>query len=69
MFKLEQMVSEPTHRQGHVLDWVIERPDEQVHKISTVSDCLESDHLCVISLFVIVDINVTVHRFVRNLRC
>ena len=44
MFNLRQSVQQPTHRQGHIIDWVIERPDDGVLKSTVVSDALESDH-------------------------
>ena len=69
MFSLHQTVKQPTHRQGHIIDWVIERPDDGVLKSTVVSDALESDHKCVITQF---DVNIPpippVFRHVRNLR-
>ena len=69
MFSLHQTVQQPTHRQGHIIDWVIERPDGGVLKSTVVSDALESDHNCVITRF---DVNISppppVFRHVRNLR-
>ena len=69
MFSLHQTVQQPTHRQGHIIDWVIERPDDGVLKSTVVSDALESDHKCVITRF---DVNISppppVFRHVRNLR-
>ena len=37
---LQQTVVQSTHRQGHVLDWVIVRPDEGIHQSTQVSDSL-----------------------------
>ena len=53
MFNLRQPVQQPTHRQGHIIDWVIERPDDGVLKSTVVSDALESDHKCVITQFAV----------------
>ena len=41
MFSLHQTVKQTTHRQGHIIDWVIERPDDGVLKSTVVSDALE----------------------------
>ena len=35
-----QVISKPTHRCGHIIDWVIVRPDDDIHKKSTVTDSL-----------------------------
>ena len=40
-----------THRCGHIIDWVIVRPDDDINKKSTVTDSLESDHYCTKSYF------------------
>ena len=68
-YDLRQTTSEPTQRSGHILDLVIERPDDQVLLSTAVSDALESDHKCVISSF---DIRPPtpkpVYRQFRNLR-
>ena len=41
---LSQVINKPTHRCGHIIDWVIVRPDDDIHGKSTVTDSLESDH-------------------------
>ena len=68
MYNLQQTVVQSTHRLGHVLDWVIVRPDEGIHQSTQVSDGLESDHRCVLVQF---DVSVSrpppVHRLVRNI--
>ena len=70
MYNLQQTVVQSAHRQGHVLGWVIVRPDEGIHQFMQVSDGLESDHRCVLVQF---DVSVSrpppVHRLVRNIRC
>ena len=69
MFNLHQTVKQSTHRQGHIIDWVIERLDDGVLKSTVLCDALESDHKCVITRF---DVNISppppVFRHVRNLR-
>ena len=69
MYNLQQTVVQSAHRQGHVLDWVIVRPDEGIHQSTQVSDGLESDHRCVLVQF---DVSVSrpppVHLLVRNIR-
>ena len=69
MYNLQQTVDQSTHRQGHVLDWVIVRPDEGNHQSRQVSDGLESDHRCVLVQFhVSVSRPPPVHRLIRNIR-
>ena len=46
LYNLVQVIKKPTHRCGHIIDWVIVRPDDDIHKKSTVTDSLESDHYC-----------------------
>ena len=68
LYSLVQVIKKPTHRCGHIIDWVIVRPENDIHEKSTVSDSLESDHYCTKSYF-----NVTVSkpssscRTVRNI--
>ena len=50
-----------------MIDWVIVRPDDDIHKKSTVTDSLESDHYCIKSYFnVSVSKRSTSYRTVRN---
>ena len=51
LYNLVQVINEPTHRCGHIIDWVIVRPDDDIHRKSTVTDSLESDHYCLKSHF------------------
>ena len=44
LYSLVQVINKPTHRCGHIIDWVIARPDDDIHRKSTVTDSLESDH-------------------------
>ena len=46
LHSLVQVNNKPTHRCGHIIDWVIVRPDDDIHRKSTVADSLESDHYC-----------------------
>ena len=58
----------PTHWCGHIIDWVIVRPDDDIPKKSTVTDSLESDHYCTKSYFnVSVSKLSTLYRTVRNM--
>ena len=51
LYSVVQVINKPTHRCGHIIDWVIVRPDDDIHKKSTVTDSLESDHYCTKSYF------------------
>ena len=46
LYNLVQVINKPTHRCSHIIDWVIVRPDDDIHKKSTVTDSFESDHYC-----------------------
>ena len=68
LYGLVQVINKPTHRCGHIIDWVIIRPDDDIHKKSTVTDSLESDHFCTKSYFnVSVSRPSTLYRTVRNI--
>ena len=63
-----QVINKPTHRCGHIIDWVIVRPDDDKHKKSTVIDSHESDHYCTKSYInVSVSKPSTFYRTVRNI--
>ena len=32
LYNLVQVIKKPTHRCGHIIDWVIVRPDDDIHK-------------------------------------
>ena len=65
---LVQIINKPTHRCGHIIDWVIVRPDDDIHRKSTVTDSIESDHYCTKSYFnVSVSKPSTIHRTARNM--
>ena len=51
LYDIVQVINEPTHKCGHIIDWVIVRPDDDIHRKSTVTDSLGSDHYCTKSYF------------------
>ena len=63
-----QVIDKATHRCGHIIDWVIVRLDDDIHRKYTVTDSLESDHYCTKSYFnVSVSKPSTLYRTVRNM--
>ena len=44
LHSLVQVINKPTHRCGHIIDWVVVRPDDDIH--ITVTDSFESHHYC-----------------------
>ena len=51
-----------------IIDWVIVRPDDDIHKKSSVADSLESDRYCTKSYFnVSVSMPSNIYRTVRNI--
>ena len=68
LYNLVQVINKPTHRCGHINDWVIARPDDDIHKKSSVTYSLESDHYCTKSYFnASVSKPSTSYRTVRNM--
>ena len=66
LHSLVQVINNPTHTCGHIIDWIIVRPDDDIHIKSTVTDSLESDHYCTKSYFnVSVSKPSTLYRTVR----
>ena len=63
LYNLVQVINEPTHRCCHIIDWVIVRPDDDIHIKSPVTDSLESDHYCTKSYF-----NISVSKFSTSYR-
>ena len=51
LYKLVQVINKPTHRCGHIIDWVVVRLGDDIHKKRTVTDSLESGHYCIKSYF------------------
>ena len=69
LYSLVQVINKPTHRCGHIIDWVIVRPDNDIHKKSTVTYSFElDDNYCTKSYFnVSVSKPSTIYRTVRNI--
>ena len=42
------MVHVPTHKQGHILYWIVYRPDDNILLSNTVTNKLTSDHLAIL---------------------
>ena len=51
LYNLVQVINKPTHRCGHIIEWVIVRPNDDIHNKSIVTDSLDSDHYCTKSYF------------------
>ena len=65
---MEQSVHVPTHKQGHKLEWILYRPDDNILLSSTVTNKLTSDHLAIIcNLDLVVPEPITVQRLRRNI--
>ena len=68
LYSLVKVIIEPTHRCGHIIDWFIVRPDDDIHEKSTVTDSFQSDHYCTKSYFnVSVSKPSTLYRTVGNI--
>ena len=53
---------------GHIIDWVVVRPDDDIHIKSTVTDSHELDHCCTKSYFNVSDyMPYSLCRKVRNI--
>ena len=48
IFNLVQPISTPTHKCGHILDWILHRSNDTFVRSTSVTNELSSDHLCVI---------------------
>ena len=46
LYNFVQVITKPTHRCGHIIDWVIVRHDDDIHRKYTVIDSLESYLYC-----------------------
>ena len=67
-YSLVQVINQPTHRCGHIIDRVNVRPDDDIHEKSTATDSLDSDNYCTKSYFnVSVSKPPTLYRTVRNM--
>ena len=68
-FCFSQSVTEPTHERGHILDWIVFRPDDNLLSSTSVSQSLTSDHYCVVcELCVTVPPDPAVFTDTRNIR-
>ena len=68
LYNLVQVNNKPTHRCGHIIGWVIVRPDDDIRKKYIVTGSLASDHYCTKSYFnVSVSKPSTLYRTVRNM--
>ena len=68
LYYFVHVINKPTHMCGHIIDWFTVRPDDDIHKKSTVTDSLESYHYCTKSYFNIsVSKPSTLCRTVRNI--
>ena len=62
------MIDKPTHMCSHIIEWVVVRPDDDIHKEYTVTYSLELDHYCTKSYFnVSCSKPCTLYRIVRNM--
>ena len=67
-YYLVQIINKQTNSCGYIIDLVVVRPDDDVHKKSTVTDSLESVHYCTKSYFYVsVSKPSTLYRTVRNI--
>ena len=48
-FSLSQSVDQTTHKKGHIIDWIIHRPSDNLLRFSQVTQELASDHFCVVA--------------------
>ena len=68
LYNLVQVFNMPTHRCGHIIEWVIVRPDDDIHMKSTATDSHKSDHYFTKSNFnVSVSKPSSLYRTVRNI--
>ena len=68
LYDLVRVINEPTHRCGHIIEWVIVPPDDDIHRKSTVTVSLESENYFTKSYFNIsVSKPSTLFRTVRNI--
>ena len=47
LYSLVQIINKPTHNCGHIIDWIVVRPDDDIHRKSTVTDSPDLDHYCI----------------------
>ena len=44
-YSLIQVINKPSHMCGHIIEWVVVRPDDDIHKKAIATDSPESDHI------------------------
>ena len=70
IFNLAQSVNLPTHTHGHILDWIIYRPDDNILVPSSVSNELTSDHFALLcSLDLRIPDLPSIKSSFRNIKC
>ena len=47
-FDLEQCVRDPTHKSGHITDWVLQRKSDPLLHSASVESLLTSDHMSIV---------------------
>ena len=57
LYNLVHVINKPTHNCGHIIDRVLARPDDDIHRKPSVTDSVVSNHYCIKSYF-----NVSVSR-------
>ena len=68
LYDIVQVINKPTHKCGHIIDRVVVRPDDDIHRKSIATNSHESDHYCIESYFnVSVSKPSTLCRTVRNI--
>ena len=66
VYDLEQSVYVLTHKQGHILDWIVYQSDDNILLSSTVTSKLTSDHMAIICNL---DLTIPEPTSVQRLRC
>ena len=57
LYYFVQVINKPTHRCGHIIDWVVARPDDDIHKNLLLQTHLKKTYYCIKSYF-----NVSVYK-------
>ena len=69
MFNFSLAVNEPTHGRGHILDWIMLRPEDNVLCSTPVNPSIASDHFSVVcELRVAVPSDPAVYKESRKIR-
>ena len=48
-FSFTQSVDQTTHKKGHIIDWIMHRPSDELVRSTKVTQELASDHYCVVA--------------------